>query len=123
MQSKIQSISEAKTGMGHLIEQAHPKTQPKEVIPDFPEGKCLKMRCILEGVDYYIPNGEALFANEPPYFPFCFPVGYSVVVVMESGSKSAPLAVIKHLEKRFFQTGISTEIVDLPAWWDRRDSY
>ncbi len=115
--SKILRIGE-QGGMAHLQNEANPpKAKPKQDDPGFPEGKCLKARCILEGVDYYIPNGEALF-DGPPYHPFSFAIGYSVLA---NPGSVVPTAIIKHTEKRFFQTGFTTEIVDLPAWWNRRD--
>ncbi len=118
MPDKILHIDRSSGGMAHLVNEANPpKTQPKKQENAFPEGKCLKARCILEGVDYYIPNGEALF-DGPPYHPFSFAVGYSAV---QPPGEREPISIIKHLEKRFFQTGLSTEIVDLPGWWDRRD--
>ncbi len=107
-------------GMAHLIEAANqkPEPQPKQTAPEFPKGKVLKMRCILEGVDYYIPEGDAgIQTDEPPYCPFAFSVGYSV---LPQAVGQDPI-VIKHSTKRFYQTGISTEIVDEPKWWSRRD--
>lgn len=123
---KITSMVDHKNagGMAHLIEQANggereQKQRPGgQVIPEWPKDKCLKMRCILEGIDYYIPDGQGGFmGDDPPYFPFAFPVGYSVV---REGMKV--VAIMKHSNKRFFQTGITTEIADLPDWWERRDS-
>lgn len=111
-------------GMAHLIEQSNEGNRAKEKqaeMPPWPEGKCLKMRCILEGIDYYIPEGRcAVQVSEPPYCPFAFEVGYSPVLT--PGFPSAdPVSIIKHENKRFYQTGISTEIVDLPAWWSKKD--
>lgn len=103
------------SGMAHLINEANPKPQPKQ--SEFPKGKCIKLRCILEGVDYFVPDGSCgILSDEAPYCPWYIPLGYSAV-----GSAIKPDAIIKHVDKRFFQTGISTELVDLPAWWDRRD--
>ncbi len=108
------------TGMRNLIEQAEGNGQPAaDAIPQWPENKCLKVRCILEAVDYYIPNGDAgVAADQPPYFPFGFAIGYSEV---RDPGTSKIISIIKHEQKRFFQTGISAEIVNLPMWWAKRD--
>lgn len=108
--SKIESIN---AGMKHLMDQSNPRP------PDngWPKDKCLKLRCILENIDYYIPDGKAgIQMEEPPYFPFAFEVGYS-----ECRDGLKVISVSKHINKRFFQTGISTETVDLPMWWAKRD--
>ncbi len=109
------------TGMQHLIEQSEGRTEVKpDPIPEWPKDKCLKLRCILEGVDYYVPKGRAgVAADQPPYHPFGFDVGYSAL--FSPTDPANPIAIIKHVHKRFFQTGIATEIAPLPKWWDRRD--
>ncbi len=117
--SKISNIHDS-SGMAHLIKQANPERPPEP--PQWPADKCLKLRCLLETTEYYIPNGEAGIIDQAPYFPFGFAVGYSEVRA-GVGSPNVVVAIIKHIEKRFFQTGISTEVVDLPSWWDRRDSW
>ena len=122
--SKISKIGDHKTGIQYLQDEANGGKEEKKtqiVPPTFPEGKCLKLRCILEGVDYYIPDGAAGIDPSPPYHPFGFNLGYSVVMEQGALAGKDPVAIIKHTEKRFFQTGVSTEIVDLPKWWDRRD--
>ncbi len=107
-------------GFAHLAEQSNPKrtTQPQPIdAPEWPKDKVLKLRCILEGVDYYIPNGECMIDTAAlPYCPFAFNLGYSVV---RDGMKI--ISILKHHDKRFFQTGISTEVVNLPEWWADRD--
>lgn len=110
------------TGMAHLFNEANPQAQGKDSGPEFPKNKCTKVRCILEGVDYYVPGNNVGIMTEEPLCPWFFPLGYSAV----SGPGAAnfePVAIIRHTEKRFFQTGVSTEIVDLPKWWENRDSY
>ncbi len=115
-------ITEMPNGIKHLIDQSRQSEQSdprRNQPPPWPEGKVLKARCILEGVDYYVPNGEAGF-GDPPFFPFSFALGYSVLMDPASASKT-PLAIIRHDDKRFFQTGVSTEVVDEPMWWADRD--
>ncbi len=114
---KITHIS----GMAHLLNEAHPQKPQEKDLPKqqpFPKGKCLKLRCLLDTTDYYIENGECGVSNEPPYFPWLIPAGYSAVY--EPGTTKL-LAITKHVEKRFYQTGISTEVVDCPIWWERRN--
>lgn len=121
MSAKISTMKGHGGGMGHLIDQAEGEQEIRGggVIPEWPKDKCVKLRCILEGVDYYIPNGSLGATNEPPYHPIAFDVGYSAV--FSPANLIEPVAINKHVQKRFYQTGIATEIVDLPKWWDRRD--
>ncbi len=115
MSNKIIPIN----GMTHLMDEANPKMEQKPVESIITDGTCLKLRCILESTDYYIPDGNAaIMMNEPPYHPFAFAFGYSECKDPATGKV---ISVTKHLEKRFFQTGISTEIVKCPAWWAKRD--
>lgn len=106
-------IDKINDGMAHLLNEANPQSP---LVQAWPKGKCLKMRCILEGIDYYIPDGQAGILGEPPYHPFAFEVGYS-----ECRDAMKIISITKHCEKRFFQTGISTEVVNLPNWWEKRD--
>ena len=112
-------------GINHLMEQASggSKRQQEEPRIEFPKDKCLKVRCILANLEYYVPNGNAGVNTEyPPYFPFTIPLGYSVISENPAIPGSKPLAIIRHENMLFYQTGISTEFCDLPEWWDRRDS-
>src|SRR6187402_2465421 len=96
------AMASTSSGMAHLIEAANPHPQHQAKPPEFPSDKCLKLRCILEGVDYYIPEGNGGIVQEPPYFPFYAPLAYSVVKLDPENPKSD--FVIKHAEKRFYQT-------------------
>jgi len=106
--------------MAHLIKEANPEPkQEEQKIHDFPKGKCLKLRCLLDATEYYVENGECGVSQEPPYFPWLIPVGYSAM--FEAGTTKL-ISITKHVAKRFYQTGISTEVVDLPSWWEKRDN-
>lgn len=111
--------------MEHLIEQANGGHEERHNIPRWPKNKCLKVRCILGNLEYYVPEGNAgPDPQSPPYHPFTIPECYSVVKIEDRGpiGPSKQVAIIKHTMVRLFQTGIETEVVDLPSWWDRRDT-
>ncbi len=115
MNGKILTLDKTPTGMQHLVDQANPRPQPKEENPGYPAGKCLKVRVVLDATDYYVPDGVGGFSPQPP-FPFEFPLAYSEV---REGTKV--IGVIKHQDLRIMSTGLKTEAVDLPSWWERRD--
>ncbi len=112
---KIIGIGEAKTGMQHLMEQANqrPQPQPRERQTELPTDKCLKIRVILDATDYYVPLGGFGMNAEPP-FQFRLPVAYSVIPQPVGG-------IQRHDLLEIYATGLKTEVVDLPKWWDRRD--
>lgn len=104
--------------MAHLLNEAHPepqtKPQPREVSFDIAK-KCLKVRVILDGAEFYVPLKGGFGINEQPPFQFRMPVAYSVLPQPVGG-------VQRHDLIEIFATGVRTEVVDLPTWWDHRDN-
>ncbi len=123
-------------GMAHLINAANPQ-QPQQAPGDswqpLPKGKCTHLTLLLGGREFYIPGDVrfGVFEMTPP-FPVDVPLAYCAVFQTEvdcdrlSGvTVSLPrqklIAIAKHEGMRIFGTGFTTEIVNEPAWWAKRE--
>ncbi len=105
--------------MQHLQDQANRGQQQQEAPPPFPEDKCVKVRVVLDATDYYVPDGAVGFDPQPP-FVFRMPLAYSEI--RTGGGIPVSVGIQRHDGMMIAGAGIKMEVVDLPTWWDKRDS-
>ena len=104
--------------MGHLLEQIGQaqNIQAQHVQPPpCPPGKCGKLTIPLNGKEYY--------TDVPSIGPTqlgIVPGGKTYSEVR--GVDGKVVAIQKHEYVQFIGTGLVAELVDVPTWWEKRDS-
>ena len=82
--------------------------------------RCVKIKVLLDGKEYYVPVGDMkdVYPVPTPPFPIHMAVAYSEI----RDAKLEFVGVQKHSDLTIFGTGCVGEIVDHPSWWTKRDS-